>query len=61
MNITPLYGCAATFLYQVPQSKNVKVSSQKRKVEPVSASYTGRKFNQNAGTKANHTHIDIRI
>ncbi len=61
MSITSLYGCAATYLYQIPRQNNVTLSKTPRKVEASAPSYTGKRFNQNAGTKANHTHVDICI
>ena len=65
MKISNFYGCqydcAATYLYQVPRSAKVTPSAKQRKVELVSASHTGGSFNKNAGTKANHSHIDRRI
>lgn len=65
MKISNFYGyqydCAAAYLNQVPTAKPVDSSKKERKVEKVSASHTDRSFNKNAGTKANHTHIDRRI
>lgn len=61
MNISNLYGCAATYLYTVPPVRKVESNKQVRKVEATAAVYTGKRFNSGAGTKANHTHIDICI
>lgn len=65
MKISNFYGCqydyAAVYLNQVPTAKPVNSSKKERKVERVSPSHTGRSFNKNAGTKANHNHIDRRI
>lgn len=65
MKISNFYGCqydyAAVYLNQVPTAKPVDSSKRVRKVEEVSPSHTGRSFNKNAATKANHTHIDTRI
>lgn len=56
------YDCAATYLHKVPTHKKVEAFKKERKVEAVSAVYTGKRFNQNAGTKANFaSHIDICI
>lgn len=57
MIISNLYGCAATYLNSVPQQRNTELTKKSRRVEAVSSSNTGRRFNQNAGTKANHNHI----
>lgn len=56
-----LYGCAATYLYNAPQVRKVESEKQVRKVEANAAVYTGKRFNSNAGEKANHNHIDICI
>ena len=56
-----LYGCAATYLYNVPQVRKIESEKKELKVEAVSAVYTGKRFNSNAGKKANHNHIDICI
>lgn len=56
------YDCAATYLYKVLNMQKVNPSTKTRKVEATSAVYTGKRFNKNAGTKANFaSHIDICI
>lgn len=56
------FDCAATYLNKVSYVNNVNPSKKVRKVEAVSAVYTGKRFNTNAGTKANFaSHIDICI
>ncbi len=56
------YSCAATYLNRVPSVNAVNPTKKERKVEATSAVYTGKRFNQNAGTKANFaSHIDICI
>lgn len=58
---TFFYDCTATYLYsniQMPKQVEIK---KVRKVEPVHSVNTGRRFNQYAGNKANHNHIDICI
>ena len=59
---TNFYDCAATYLNRVPTSNAVTPSKKTRKVEATSAVYTRKRFNTNAGTKANFaSHIDICI
>lgn len=56
------YDCAATYLNRVPNMQKVNPSTKRRKVKAISAAYTGKRFNENAGTKANFaSHIDICI
>lgn len=56
------YAVAATYLHKVPTVNAVVPSKNERKVEATSAVYTGKRFNTNAGTKANFaSHIDICI
>lgn len=55
-----LYDCAATYLNTIPMQNRVEIKKV-RKVEPVHSVNTGKRFNPNAGTKANYNHIDIRI
>ena len=62
MNISSnFYGCAATYLYNVPKVRKIESENQVRKVEATAAVYNGKRFNSNAGEKANHNHIDICI
>lgn len=59
---TNFYDVAATYLNRVPTANAVTPSKKERKVEATSAVYTGKRFNSNAGTKANFaSHIDICI
>lgn len=59
---TNFYDCAATYLNRVSNVQKVNPSTKVRKVEATSAVYTGKRFNSNAGTKANFaSHIDICI
>lgn len=59
---TNFYDVAATYLNRVPIANAVIPSRKARKVEATSAVYTGKRFNANAGTKANFAgHIDICI
>lgn len=59
---TNFYGVAATYLNRVPNVQKVNPSTKVRKVEATNAVYTGKRFNANAGTKANFaSHIDICI
>lgn len=59
---TNFYDVAATYLNRVPNVQKVNPSTKTRKVEATSAVYTGKRFNTNAGTKANFaSHIDICI
>lgn len=59
---TNFYDAAATYLNRVPNVQKVNSSTKVRKVEATSAVYTGKRFNSNAGTKANFaSHIDICI
>lgn len=60
MNIT-LYDCAATYLYSAPMQRKVEPKKTERKVEAVLPAHSGKRFNPNAGTLANHSHIDILI
>lgn len=56
------YAVAATYLHKVPTVNAVAPSKNERKVEATSAVYIGKRFNANAGTKANFaSHIDICI
>ncbi len=56
------YSCAATYLNRVPSVNSVNPPKKVRKVEATSAVYIGKRFNPNAGTKANFaSHIDICI
>lgn len=62
MRVSNLYDCAATYLYNAPTNIKREPSKKERKVEAVAAVYTGKRFNHNAGTKANFaSHIDICI
>lgn len=59
---TNFYDAAATYLNRVPNVQKVTPSTKVRKVEATRAVYTGKRFNSNAGTKANFaSHIDICI
>ena len=55
------YGCAATYLYNVPQVRKNESEKQVRKVEATQTVYNEKRFNSNSGEKANHNHIDICI
>lgn len=55
------FDCASTYLYTVPKVRKIEPEKKERKVEATSAVYTGKRFNFNSGTKANHNHIDICI
>lgn len=59
---TNFYDVAATYLNRVPNVQKANPSTKIRKVEATSAVYTGKRFNANAGIKANFaSHIDICI
>lgn len=59
---TNYYDVAATYLNRVPYANRVNPPQKERKVEATHAVYTGKRFNANAGTKANFaSHIDICI
>jgi len=59
MNVSNLYDCAGTYLYNVPKQKKIETKDKERKVEANESTNTGKKFNPNAGSKANHSDIDI--
>lgn len=63
MRVSNLYACASTYLYKPTVEASVNSSKQnRRKVEPVSGSHTGRSYRNTSGTKANFaSHIDICI
>ncbi len=54
------YTCAATYLNKVPSVNEINPPKKERKVEATSAVSTGKRFNQNAETKANFaSYLDI--
>lgn len=58
-----IYECASTYLYAPVRSTPAdKPSVTDRKVEAVTSSYTGKRYNKDAAQKANFDgHIDICI
>lgn len=60
---TNYYDVAACYLNSAPKPlpKPISSTSKANKVMASAPTYTGKRFNSNAGNKANHSSIDICI